>query len=137
MATKGSSAFFSLNQTDIAAVKTLRLRNHITVTCRQLWWGLFEMKYVARILTQEADGRKKSCGVTSSEYKGELHSGSVNGAIIGRYALELCCRGEALDGAYCINCEWYGFAGFLDCCRYHKSASVRVKRVTVGISILH
>ena len=136
MATKGSSAFFSLNQTDIAAVKVLRLRSHITVTCQL--WSLFEMNYLSRILTDEDDGRKKSCGVTSPKYKGKYHKGSVNfGTVTVRYALELCCRGETLDGAYCIDCERYRVAAFLDCCRYHKNASVRVKRVTVGISILH
>jgi hypothetical protein len=31
MAINGSSTFFSLNQTDIAAVKILRLRPHMTV----------------------------------------------------------------------------------------------------------
>jgi hypothetical protein len=38
MATKGSSVFLPLNQTDIAAMKMLRLRNHITVAIPGQFW---------------------------------------------------------------------------------------------------
>ena len=57
-------------------------------------------------LTEEDYGRKKSCGYTSSNVKGDYHRGSID------VALELCCIGETLDGALGKHCEWDVFVGW-------------------------
>jgi hypothetical protein len=101
MATKGSSVFLPLKKTDIAAMKTLRLRNHITVHSCQ-FWGNFWDGLLSGALTEEDDGGKNFCGCTSFNVKGELNGGSTEVA----QALELCCIDETLDVAYDKHCEW-------------------------------
>ena len=133
MATKGSSVFLPLNQTDIAAMKMLRLRNHITVHSCQFWRD-FRDGLPSGALTEEDDSRKKSCGCISLNVKGDCHIESVVGSVDG--AIELRWINETLDGAIHKHRDWYAGAVAAEC-RYLDKRLVRVERVTVGISTLH